>query len=381
MLEHRPDFLQIEAVDVRQEDDAVRVADRQARDAVVAAADDDGFVDDALAGQIHRDERGRELGPSHVGRDGRDLAADGVHVHFAQLAAHLDRHVALGHDAGVKQVIAHAAQGVSADAAVRAVHVVNLHRRIGRLRREKRHDAVAADAEVPVAQADGEALGAVDQARVQAVEVNIVVAACLHLGKRQAPLCFPHVVDVDKLDRRLGVPAHQAVDDGVGRINGRQARDGALDGLAPDLHRGARRDAPLRGGRYDVVDDAALDEREAVGVAFVDFADGDSVDAAGLDGHRRAGRCVDREPEVGEFAHDVEDLRLVAVAHGDEYAARFIELVPRGAQPLYSASSRVVAMPSTSPVDFISGPSIVSTFKSFSNEKTGTLTATYGDFL
>ena len=36
-------------------------------------------------------------------------------------------------------------------------------------------------------------------------------------------------------------------------------------------------------------------------------------------------------------------------------------------------------MPKTSPVDFISGPSWVSTLVNFSNENTGTLTATYGE--
>ena len=39
----------------------------------------------------------------------------------------------------------------------------------------------------------------------------------------------------------------------------------------------------------------------------------------------------------------------------------------------------VLARPSTSPVDFISGPRCVSTSTSFSEENTGTFTATYGE--
>ena len=50
----------------------------------------------------------------------------------------------------------------------------------------------------------------------------------------------------------------------------------------------------------------------------------------------------------------------------------------RRQKPLRSAPANVSSMPSTSPVDFISGPRIVSTPRIFENEKTGTLTTTYG---
>ena len=54
-------------------------------------------------------------------------------------------------------------------------------------------------------------------------------------------------------------------------------------------------------------------------------------------------------------------------------------LNPAETSPLKSASSIVLPMPSTSPVDFISGPSCELTSLSFSNENTGTFTATYGE--
>src|SRR5699024_2384933 len=49
---------------------------------------------------------------------------------------------------------------------------------------------------------------------------------------------------------------------------------------------------------------------------------------------------------------------------------------PDAINPLYSAFSSVASYPIASPVDFISGPNVVSTLLNFSNEKTGDLTYT-----
>src|SRR5699024_225327 len=50
--------------------------------------------------------------------------------------------------------------------------------------------------------------------------------------------------------------------------------------------------------------------------------------------------------------------------------------IPEAINPLYNAFSIVSAYPIASPVDFISGPSVVSTLRSFSKENTGTFTDT-----
>ena len=58
-----------------------------------------------------------------------------------------------------------------------------------------------------------------------------------------------------------------------------------------------------------------------------------------------------------------------------------LKRIPAAVMPLNSASPSVRPMPSTSPVDFISGPRLASASVSFSNEKTGTLTAKQGGVL
>ena len=58
--------------------------------------------------------------------------------------------------------------------------------------------------------------------------------------------------------------------------------------------------------------------------------------------------------------------------------SRLPTIMPAEVSPLKSASPRFFPMPSTSPVDFISGPRLEFTSVSFSNENTGTLTAVYG---
>ncbi|CJC08801.1 Uncharacterised protein [Streptococcus pneumoniae] len=51
-------------------------------------------------------------------------------------------------------------------------------------------------------------------------------------------------------------------------------------------------------------------------------------------------------------------------------------LIPEATNPLYNAFSSVKSLPITSPVDFISGPNVVSTERSFANENTGAFTYT-----
>ena len=68
-----------------------------------------------------------------------------------------------------------------------------------------------------------------------------------------------------------------------------------------------------------------------------------------------------REAELDEVARDVHRGELVAVAHADEGTAAVGELYPAASWDLTKASPKVSPTPITSPVDFISGPRMVST--------------------
>ena len=72
-----------------------------------------------------------------------------------------------------------------------------------------------------------------------------------------------------------------------------------------------------------------------------------------------------------------------AVTFKDDDGTTTLKTVPWIINPydISGANSNVSAIPRHSPVDFISGPSIVSTSWSFSKENTGTFTATYLLFL
>ena len=62
-------------------------------------------------------------------------------------------------------------------------------------------------------------------------------------------------------------------------------------------------------------------------------------------------------------------------------ASRAPMLKPAAANPLNKASRSVLPTPSTSPVDFISGPSALLASGNFWKENTGTFTVKYGGAL
>jgi len=76
---------------------------------------------------------------------------------------------------------------------------------------------------------------------------------------------------------------------------------------------------------------------------------------------RRAARGDHLEAEAGEIAGDVEDVWLVVVVDADEGGALERQRLPAAIWALTNAAPKLGAPPITSPVDFISGPSRVST--------------------
>ena len=133
--------------------------------------------------------------------------------------------------------------------------------------------------------------------------------------------------------------------------------------------------------------DGVDDERDLVVDHHVDDvrpAFGDLVDRR----HRHARRarapppCRASRPaeaELGQHARDLDRARLVGVAHADEHLARSAAASRRRrAALLTNASANVSPTPITSPVDFISGPRIVSTPGNLMNGNTASFTEKYG---
>ena len=121
------------------------------------------------------------------------------------------------------------------------------------------------------------------------------------------------------------------------------------------------------------VDDLIGDVRPA----FVDLVDDLDLQAVGAQVGGRAARGDERESQLGQIARDRQHGRLVVVVDADERAARVGQALPdRQAAPSRTRRRSSSAPPITSPVDFISGPRIVSTPGNRTNGNTGLLTKT-----
>ena len=105
--------------------------------------------------------------------------------------------------------------------------------------------------------------------------------------------------------------------------------------------------------------------------------------AVRLDHRRGAARGEQREAELDEVARHLHRGELVAVAHADERAPAVGSFTPAASCDLTNASPKVSPTPITSPVDFISGPRMVSTPGKRANGNTASFTEKYGgvDFL
>lgn len=167
----------------------------------------------------------------------------------------------------------------------------------------------------------------------------------------------------------------KAVEERVGGVYRSKARDGALNSLATHLYAVAGGLSASLGGGDNVLYLAALQKLDNVRVALaysVGVARSNHV--AVQHGSGSAGG-VDLESELLEPACDLDYLVLVAVLYGNEHAALVVELIARRDESLEQSLAECFAIPRHSPVDFISGPSWLSTSFSFSKLNTGTLTA------
>ncbi len=90
----------------------------------------------------------------------------------------------------VIQVFADAADAVSAHPALRTVRVENPHLRVCPVGWRYQDDTIATDAEMRLAQPDGKRLR-IGYSLVEAVEINIMIAAAVHFGKRQLHAVSP----------------------------------------------------------------------------------------------------------------------------------------------------------------------------------------------
>ena len=192
MLKFGADPREVETVDILgQEDDAVRIAHGDTGDVINPFIHHKRRADDRIAFEISRYNARQENGGAHIHADGLHPAV--LNVEFEPFDAgkriDRDRRPSVYHVV-VVQVFADAADAVSAHPALRAVRVENPHLRVRPVGWRYQDDTVAADAEMRLAQPDGKRLR-IGYGLVEAVEINIMIAAAVHFGKRQLHAVSP----------------------------------------------------------------------------------------------------------------------------------------------------------------------------------------------
>ena len=315
----------------------MRIPEVDEGDGIHFAVDLHGLVDDLLPFPDGRDLLAVEFGNAQIDARGGDDAAEGEDGDVLDAAARFDLHrIALDH-ARFVQVLGDAADGVARHHALRAVLVEDAHLRIGDFRLFDEHDAVAADAVVTADKVDGERFGAGDLT-VRVVEVDIVVAARLHLDEVELHLLLAEAVDIDELGVVLGELAGDDVAEGVRRIERGEDGDAEEDGVVMELDI-VGDGVDVRLARVDDIVDLALvhELRDLLG-RLQPVDDGD-VDAEVGDDLRGARRCVQRAAEVGELLGDGDDLELILIVDGEVDAHGLIvrgmaHLEARGDEPL-----------------------------------------------
>ena len=195
IFEQRSDASEVDLVDVVGKHDAVRVAHREAGNTVLGAADLDRRVDDAR--HIERNRYGgcREIGRTHIDGDRRNETAACIEMQSADARAGLNGHVAARHNAVIVEIFTDAAERVARNVALGAVAVEDAHCSVGAVAVLDEHDAEAAYSAMAVAELDAKRLGAEDAA-VEILDIDIVVARCLHLREVQLPRSEEHTSEL-----------------------------------------------------------------------------------------------------------------------------------------------------------------------------------------
>ena len=325
--------------EVGNEYDAVRIAHRNAVYLYLAAR----RVYLALyyrAVLVRFERNGNFLGlehrRAHIDLDRIDFAVAREQAELAHARKRVYGNIELVGLAVVVKILTDTADAVAAHLAFRAVGIEHTHFRVAGVRRIDEYHAVAAYAEMPVGEVDRYRLHICYRVR-QTVDVDIVVAAALHLDKVEPLALGAHIVDIDELGIYRTVTAFERIRQRVSRVYRGKARDIQHDSAPTELNVVERRYPAARRRGDEVIDLARIEQshsRFVFAVRFVYLVDDGHLHARFGDDTRRALGRVKLEPELIVILRDVDYLGLVGIADGKQYAARAFHLVARRAQAL-----------------------------------------------
>src|SRR5262245_10831577 len=183
LFDLRSDAVNVLIGDLIDESDTVRIAHRHACHLQREVADLQGCVLRRVAWKRGRDAIRLQDRLAHVDRDALGFAAIHLQLDCENTPACLDAELLLGGDALIVYIFGDTAQPVAAHLRFGAVGVEHAHASIALLRRADEDEPVAADAEVPIGHCATQGGGVLRRRLAEAVEVDVVVAAALHLRK------------------------------------------------------------------------------------------------------------------------------------------------------------------------------------------------------
>ena len=187
MLELGAEARKIEVVHIVlvKEDDAVGVAHRDAGHVIDLFVYDERGVDDGTARHVDRDLCRLEDRRAHIDASRLHFAVPDVQLERFYAGKRVDGNGGAPADhAVVIQILADAADAVAAHFTLRAVGVEDAHLRIRPVGRGNEDNAVATDAEMRFGKRDGQLFGVRDLL-VEAVDIDVIVAAAVHFSERQ----------------------------------------------------------------------------------------------------------------------------------------------------------------------------------------------------
>ena len=180
VLKAGADALQIQRLHILHQRHAMGVAHGESSHLPGLALHRNGPVDHRVRSKaLHRHQSRLEFGGAHLHLPDA-LAPAGKVLDACQ---RLDGHLLPGHPVLI-QPLGHAADAVAAHGALAAVGVEHAHGGVGHLGGGDADQPVRPHREPPGAEQPGQLGGIVDHA-LQTIQINIVVAAAMHLGKFQ----------------------------------------------------------------------------------------------------------------------------------------------------------------------------------------------------
>ena len=184
---------------------------------------------------------------------------------------------------------------------------------------------------------------------------------------------FPRYSWIGRTPNSCAFMADDAVRRGPGTGSGGEVGDVVHEGGAPQRERIGHGLGAL-GGIDDELDFAVLHGVHHVGPPFQYLVD--SADRYPFSDKKAAVPPVARipNPALYNFSADVDNMFLVGIPNADEGVAGKRQFDPGPSWALAKASAKVSPIPMTSPVDFISGPRMVSTPGNLTKGKTDSFT-------